>query len=135
MSRTLHQVRHKILKTPVRVPLMWIRHRGFREGDVFLASYPRSGSTWLRFILYELLSGQPATFESVNRYMRGPGTHNQGLAALPNQGRFLSSHEPYRAEYRRAAYLVRDVRDVGRGLLTALLKDVDGNVVGLRQQS
>ena len=33
------------------------------------------------------------------------------------------------------AEVVRDVRDVGRGLLTAQLKDVDGNVVGLRQQS
>lgn len=83
-----------------------------RESDVFLGSYPRSGSTWLRFTLFELLSGQPATFESVNQLMRGPGTHNLGLAALPNAGRFLSTHEAYRREYHRGVYLVRDVRDV-----------------------
>ncbi len=33
------------------------------------------------------------------------------------------------------AEVVQDVKDVGGGLLTAQVKDVDGNVVGLRQQS
>ncbi len=33
------------------------------------------------------------------------------------------------------AEVVQDVRNVGGGSLTAQVKDVDGNVVGLRQQS
>ena len=33
------------------------------------------------------------------------------------------------------AEVVQDVKEVGGGLLTAQVKDVDGNVVGLRQQS
>lgn len=33
------------------------------------------------------------------------------------------------------AQIDQDVRDVGRGLLVAAVKDVDGNVIGLRQQS
>ena len=33
------------------------------------------------------------------------------------------------------AEVVQDVREVGGGLLTARVKDTDGNVVGLRQQS
>jgi predicted enzyme related to lactoylglutathione lyase len=33
------------------------------------------------------------------------------------------------------AVVVQDVKDVGGGLLIAQVKDVDGNVVGLRQQS
>jgi len=33
------------------------------------------------------------------------------------------------------AEVVQDVREVGGGLLTAQVKDTDGNVVGLRQQS
>ncbi len=33
------------------------------------------------------------------------------------------------------AVVVQDVREVGGGLLIAQIKDVDGNVVGLRQQS
>jgi len=33
------------------------------------------------------------------------------------------------------AKIVQDVKDVGGGLLIAQVKDADGNVVGLRQQS
>jgi predicted enzyme related to lactoylglutathione lyase len=33
------------------------------------------------------------------------------------------------------AVIVQDVKDVGGGLLIAQVKDADGNVVGLRQQS
>lgn len=33
------------------------------------------------------------------------------------------------------AEVVQDIKDVGGGLLIALVKDADGNVVGLRQQS
>ena len=33
------------------------------------------------------------------------------------------------------AEVVQDVKEVGGGLLTAQVKDIDGNVVGLRQQS
>ena len=33
------------------------------------------------------------------------------------------------------AQLDQDVRDVGRGLLVAAVKDADGSVIGLRQQS
>ena len=32
------------------------------------------------------------------------------------------------------AEIVQDVKDVGRGLLIAQIKDADGNVVGLRQE-
>ncbi len=32
------------------------------------------------------------------------------------------------------AEIVQDVKDVGRGMLIAQVKDADGNVVGLRQQ-
>ncbi len=111
-SELFRRARYRVSSSRLRVPVLWLRHRGLRESDVFLGSYPRSGSTWLRFTLYELLSGKPATFESVNQFMRGPGTHNFGLAALPKGGRFLSTHESYRSEYRRGVYLVRDVRDV-----------------------
>jgi predicted enzyme related to lactoylglutathione lyase len=33
------------------------------------------------------------------------------------------------------AEVVQDIKEVGEGLLIAQVKDVDGNVVGLRQQS
>src|SRR6266851_1462404 len=61
MSR-LQRIRYKIMRTKVRAPLIWIRHRGLNSSDVFLASYPKSGSTWLRFQLFEILTSLSAGF-------------------------------------------------------------------------
>jgi len=110
--RSYRQLHYQITSSKLRIPLLWLRHRGLRSSDVFLGSYPRSGCTWLRFNLFEIFTGQPATFDSVNRGLRGPGSHYWGLPVLPGEGRLLSTHLPYRREYKRAIYLVRDVRDV-----------------------
>jgi len=108
----LRKLRHEMAKSPARTPLVWLRHQSLRANDVFLASYPRSGSTWLRFTLYEILSGEPSSFDKVNAALRGISDYKYGAGLLPNNGRFIGTHESYRPAYRRAVYLVRDVRDV-----------------------
>jgi len=106
------RLRYELSKTKARTPLLGLRHHGFRPADVFFGSYPRSGSTWSRFILFELLTGQGATFEGVNSAFRGVGHHAKSLQVLPRGGRLIGTHERYRHEYRKAIYLVRDGRDV-----------------------
>jgi len=106
------RLRHHITSTKVRAPIIWWRHLGLKSEDVILGSYPRSGSTWLRFTLFEILTGKPSSFDSVNSAFRGLKDHRQGLPLLPGGGRFIGTHESFRASYRRAVYLVRDVRDV-----------------------
>jgi hypothetical protein len=108
----IKRFRYLLSKTKFRVPLYWIRHRGLRESDVFFGSYPRSGSTWSRFTLYEILTGREAGFDDVNATLRGIHRLERGIPVLPNDGRLLGSHEQYRKEYKRALYLVRDARDV-----------------------
>lgn len=103
---------YKLAATPLRKPLAWWRHLGLRDSDVILGCYPRSGGTWLRFTLFEILTGKPANFDNVNSAFRGLTDHRHGWPLLPGGGRFIGSHEPYRAEYHKAVYLVRDVRDV-----------------------
>lgn len=112
MSVAIHRVRHMLSKTKVRVPVMWIRHSTLRSTDVFTGSYPRSGSTWLRFILHEILTGDPSRFENVNQKLAFVGRHRNAPALLPGGARLLQTHETYRDEYKRAIYLVRDPRDV-----------------------
>jgi len=109
---TLRKVRHRLSKSPVRRPLVWARHRSFNPGDVFVGSYPRSGNTWLRFMLFEVLVGQSSLFNNVNQLMPDVGKHDKALPVLPDKGRLIKTHEPYRKEYRKAIYLVRDARDV-----------------------
>ncbi|HKD02614.1 MAG TPA: sulfotransferase domain-containing protein [Terriglobales bacterium] len=96
----------------MRVPIIWMRHRGLNRNDVFVASYPRSGSTWLRFMLFEILTQKDAEFDNVNRYIPDVGGQRDAVALLPNQGRLIKTHEAFRPDYRRAIYIVRDGRDV-----------------------
>ena len=108
----IKRIRHTITKSPViRPALSWVYHRRLKATDIVIASYPRAGSTWLRFLLYELLTGQGASFAAVNRAIPGIGRHFRA-PQLVHEARLIQTHEPYRSAYGRAIYLVRDVRDV-----------------------
>jgi hypothetical protein len=108
----IKRLRYLLSKTRLRAPLHWARHLGLHPTDIFLGSYPRSGSTWSRFVLYEILTGREAGFEAVNTTLRGVQRLAHGIPVLPGGGRLLGSHEQYCEKYRRAMYLVRDCRDV-----------------------
>ena len=105
-------IRYRARTTRLRLPLVWIRHRGINPRDVFLASYPRSGNTWLRFILYELITGESGDFKRVDQFIPYVGRHHRAPDVLPGGGRLLKTHEHYRNEYKKAIYLLRDPRDV-----------------------
>jgi hypothetical protein len=109
---SLSQMRYAIAKSALRAPLVWRRHRGLNRSDVFVASYPRSGSTWLRFLLFEVLTKRDGGFDDVNSYIPDVGDHQGAVKLLPNEGRFIKTHEAFRSDYQRAIYVVRDVRDV-----------------------
>jgi len=97
----------------MRAPLNWLRHWGLDENDAFIASYPRSGNTWLRFVLFDVLvSGQTSGFNEVNHIVAEVGLHGPAQPLLPGGGRLVKTHEAYRKQYNKAIYLVRDVRDV-----------------------
>jgi hypothetical protein len=100
------------LRKLTRRPIAWLRFRGVRSDDAMLISYPRSGSTWLRFLLYEVLTGESAEFGSVQEGIPGPGARRSAPPMLPNGGRLMSAHDRYRHHPARTIYLVRDVRDV-----------------------
>jgi len=109
---SVRQLRYQAAKSQLRVPLVWLRHRGLDSRDIFVASYPRSGSTWLRFLLFEALTKRDAGFEDVNRYIPDVGGHGDAVPLLPEVGRLIKTQEAYRPDYKRAIYIVRDARDV-----------------------
>jgi hypothetical protein len=81
--------------------------------DVFLVSYPRSGNTWARFLLGNLLDPKnPITFADVeSRIPEIYFNSDHVMRALPHP-RLLKSHECFQPHYRQVIYIVRDPRDV-----------------------
>jgi hypothetical protein len=96
----------------LRRPLNLLRYRGVTRHDLFVASYPRSGTTWLRFLLFELLSGAPAEFVSVNDAIPYIGKHEGAPALLPEGGRLIQTHEAFLNGVAAAIYVARDPRSV-----------------------
>ncbi len=89
-----------------------------RSDDVYLVSYPRSGNTWMRVILSELLYGESGrSIKDLQYYI--PDIHVKVRVAevIPSGYHVVKSHFPYNnprrmSNYRRVVYLVRDPRDV-----------------------
>lgn len=81
--------------------------------DVFLVSFPKSGNTWTRFLLGNLMSpDEPATFSNIHRLVPDPiGTATKEFRRMPRP-RVIKSHECFDPRYPRVIYIVRDPRDV-----------------------
>ncbi len=102
------------VRPTLRKPVVLLRHRGLRPTDAFLAHFPKSGNTWLAFMLGEVLFDRSIDWENEGRYLPPVGQQNQAPETLPGSGRLLRTYEPYRSEYsgKKAVYLVRHVGDV-----------------------
>jgi estrone sulfotransferase len=78
--------------------------------DVYLVSYPRSGSTWVRCVLTSLRTGRPAQPDLVERTI--PDVHRTDPGARPAaRPVVVKTHAPAFALPARLVYLVRDGRD------------------------
>ena len=99
----------------VRKLMTRYRSRSLRRSDVLLASYPRSGNTWMKFMLAELMSGDRVDFDTSERHV--PSLEDLGPrdGLLSDGGRLVKTHESFdllRLGSNGAIYMVRDGRDV-----------------------
>jgi hypothetical protein len=81
--------------------------------DVFLVSYPRSGNTWLRFLVGNLIHPEtPTTFANIEAFVPSIYVNRDAqLRSLPRP-RVLKSHEAFFGKYRKVIYIARDPRDI-----------------------
>jgi hypothetical protein len=95
-----------------RFPVVWLRQRRLLPEDALLVSYPRSGTTWLRFLLSEALTGRSAEFDPEAAAVPYVGGQRRAPAILPHGGRLLFSHETIAVGDRKVIYIARDPRAV-----------------------
>jgi len=62
--------------------LIWLRHRGIDRTGLMVASYPRSGNTWLRFLLTNSYR-KSAGFDNVNQVIAEIGIHKDAFPCCP----------------------------------------------------
>jgi hypothetical protein len=81
--------------------------------DTFIVSYPRSGNTWTRFLVANLMHpDEPATFRNIERLV--PDSEAQScryFKSIPRP-RVIKSHQYFDPRFKKVIYIVRDPRDV-----------------------
>lgn len=90
------------------------------QNHYHIVSFPKSGNTWLRFLLANMLCNQSEqiTFENLSNYI--PDSHRINDRIIINDPKssfnclkrqFVKSHSHYHPDIKKVIYLVRDGRD------------------------
>ncbi len=102
-----------------RMDLLRLKHFDFvpREDDIFIVTYPRSGTTWMQMILYQLTSDGGMDFPHIAEYcpwFERSVRSARGFELRPSP-RLFKSHLPYAKVPKgpcKYIYVLRDGRDV-----------------------
>jgi hypothetical protein len=81
--------------------------------DTFLVSYPRSGNTWTRFLIANLVYPEKnVSFANIEKLI--PDTASQSNRALKRtpRPRIIKTHQYFDHRYPKTIYIVRDPRDI-----------------------
>ncbi len=82
--------------------------------DVYLVGYPKSGNTWLDFLVACLLAPrcEDVNFFCVEEFVADIYFNNAKQLKSMDRPRYFKSHESYDVRYEKVVYIVRDPRDV-----------------------
>lgn len=97
--------------------------------DTILVSYPKSGNTWVRFMLANVMTNGEGdiNFHSAVNYIPDIDVHKK-IANKLKHPRILKSHQSYNRKFSRVIYIVRDPRDVYVSYYFYLQKKLKGDL-------
>jgi len=81
--------------------------------DTFVVSYPRSGNTWTRFLIANLVHpDKDASFANIESLIPDAEAMSSRFLKRVPRPRMIKSHQYFDHRYRKVIYVVRDPRDV-----------------------
>jgi len=81
--------------------------------DTFIVSYPRSGNTWTRFLVANLIHPDPpVSFANIESLIPDCEAMSSRYVKRVRRPRMIKSHEYFDPRYKKVIYVVRDPRDV-----------------------
>lgn len=83
-----------------------------RPDDTFIISYPRSGNTWTRFLIGNLLHPEGVTFGNIEKLIPDAEAQSSRYMRRVPSPRMIKSHSYFDPRYPKVIYIVRDPRDV-----------------------
>lgn len=84
-----------------------------REDDVFLVSYPKSGNTWVRFLIANYLTNDEVIdFKNLSDFCPEYETEDFVKIRNKNEPMIFKSHSAFNSKFKKVIYIVRDGRDV-----------------------
>lgn len=85
--------------------------------DIFLVSFPKSGNTWTRFLLGNLMNpDKPVGFADIESVVPDIAVFPRADFRRLQRPRLIKSHDCFDPRYRRVIYIIRDPRDVAVSL-------------------
>ena len=86
------------------------------DDDICLVAYPKSGNTWLRFLVGNLVHPQnPVSFANLEARVPSIYQNPDHLLRQVPRPRILKSHEAFFSRHRKVIYVVRDPVVAGLG--------------------
>jgi hypothetical protein len=81
--------------------------------DTFLVSYPRSGNTWTRFLVANLIyPGHSVNFTNIEKLFPDAALCSSRALKRTPRPRMIKTHQYFDPRYPKVIYIVRDPRDV-----------------------
>jgi hypothetical protein len=115
--------------------------REVRADDTFIVSFPKSGNTWIRFLIACMQHPEEEiSFRNIERYVPDIHKSRKSIQSMPAP-RFVKCHTPCFDAFPRFVYVVRDGRDamisfyhyaLGEGSFTGSLGEFLGSAVATR---
>ncbi len=81
-----------------------------RTDDVFLASYPKSGNTWTRFLIAHLLKKEPVKYSELETFIPSMYRSLEKINQAKSR-RIIKTHHADISNLPKVLYIVRDGRD------------------------